>query len=73
VKHFTEAAAKVKEEAAHKVAAELQAMAETVSKDVAVLEKEVETGAKEKMEAAFNTMHEDFYKILGKLESGEKK
>jgi copper chaperone CopZ len=73
VKHFTEAAAAVKDETGKKAAAEMRAMAETVSKDVLSLEKEVKAGAKEKMEAAFNTMHEDFYKILGKLEGGEKK
>jgi copper chaperone CopZ len=45
-------------------------LAEAVSVDVDALAKAAEGGGRERIEKAFNTLHDDFYKILGKL--GEK-
>jgi copper chaperone CopZ len=73
VKHFTASASAAADETAKKAAGELKALADAVSKDVTALESEIASGVKEKMEAAFNAIHEDFYKILGKLEGVEKK
>ena len=39
-----------------------------VSADVDALDKAAEGGTRETMETAFNALHDDFYKILGKLE-----
>lgn len=58
VKHFNEAGE------------EMAKMAAAVSADVDALEKASVGGVKETMETTFNALHDDFYKILGKL--GEK-
>jgi len=52
---------------------EMIKLAAAVSADVDALAKAAEGGVKETMEGAFNTLHDDFYEILGKLETSEKK
>lgn len=51
---------------------ELATMAATVSADVDALGKAAEGEVKEAVEKAFQTLHEDFYKILGHLEEAKK-
>lgn len=52
---------------------EMAKLAEAVSVDVDALAKAAEAGKTEGIEKAFQTLHDDFYKILGKLETDEKK
>lgn len=47
---------------------EMAKMAAVVSADVDALEKAAAGGVKESMETTFSTLHDDFYKILGKLD-----
>lgn len=52
---------------------EMVKLAAAVSADVDALDKAAEAGKQEGIEKAFQTLHDDFYKILGKLETDEKK
>jgi copper chaperone CopZ len=64
VKHYKDAAAGAGDEEAKKAAEGMAKLADTVSTDVASLEKAVDGGVQDSMESAFMTLHEDFYKIL---------